>query len=332
MNDIETKIFYLTSFLLNYDISKIIVNTDEDINKSYLIEKILEMILSNNNYPQELLMNKFFEFAKWININLDELCDIVINKIEQNPKNITDDELKKIKKNMQDYFNFLNFKDINFKKYSHNELYDIYINMIKKKIIDTTYMIKHTGQPLPDPILGRPKLDWCKCSYKNCSQLFKTPIELTNHLIKNNVYTKGYHMSHEESVKSNDLTILKVCKNKIKKCPSWICKTKDFDSPEELINHLQVLGIKPFWHEGLIINNDDNDNNNVIKLLEEKNKIFNTKYCLMCLEDSANILINKCCHQVYCIHCVGELLKKSESLKLNCPICRGKIDNFYPYA
>jgi len=55
MNETETKIFYLTAFLLNYDITKIFTNEQINTNKSFVIEKILDLVLSNLNYPEELL-------------------------------------------------------------------------------------------------------------------------------------------------------------------------------------------------------------------------------------------------------------------------------------
>lgn len=151
----------------------------------------------------------------------------------------------------------------------------------------------------------------------------------------NNVYTKGYHLSHEEAIRLNNLIPEKVLEQNIIKCPSWMCETKDFNSPEQLVSHLQVLGIKPFWYVRLVLNKK-NDNINIIK--NSTNKIYNSDTCLMCLENnSVNIIINKCGHQVYCMECVRKLItnchKNEQSLiKSNCPICRCKIDYFYPYA
>ncbi len=328
MNEIETKTFYLTAFLLNYDITNIFVDNKTIQTKSYVSEKILELILSNTNYPEELLVNKFFEFVKWFGLDLNELVSIIINKTEPNPTSILTEEADAIKENIQKYFNFLNFKNIDFKKFSHQEVHNTYIYLIQKKIISLTNDIKHSGQPLPDPVLGRPKLSWCRCTHKDCNKKFGTASQLTMHLTENNVYTKGYHLIHEEAIRQMGLTIEKVNQNNITKCPSWLCEIKDFNSPTELIKHLQLLGIKPFWYEGLEIN----DNSNILNLFDKKNKIYHTSHCLMCLGDSPNIMINRCGHQVYCVNCVGELSKMSESIKTNCPVCRGKIDKFYPYA
>ena len=75
---------------------------------------------------------------------------------------------------------------------------------------------------------------------------------MVTHLIQCNSYTRGYHSSHEHGVKYNKLTEEKVITDNITKCPSWMCDIKSFASSQELIKHLQLLGIEPFWKNGMV--------------------------------------------------------------------------------
>lgn len=341
----DTNTFYTTGFLLNYDISPTILNYEiseiseksekSELDKEILIKKLLDLIDSCITYPSDILINKFFEYARWINIDENKLATIILIKNNENIKNdkCLDELLIETKNNIKQYFDFINLKQINFKKYSHNDILKSYSNLVKKKIINTDGTgIKHVGQPLPDPDFGRPKLSWCKCAYFNCNMGFLTSSDLVCHLVKNNVYTKGYHLSHEESIKLTNLNVEKVIKNNITKCPSWLCETKDFNSPHDLIKHLQRLGIEPFWYKGLILKNDNYES----IIFDNQHKIFKNNYCVMCLSNPAEIVINRCGHQVYCIECMcssnKNMIIMCNETNSNCPICRGKVDCYYPYA
>jgi hypothetical protein len=141
----------------------------------------------------------------------------------------------------------INLSKYIFIKYNNFELLSKTKKIIKEKLINFNKDITHKGNPLPDPINGRPKLNWCICTHSGCRKEFSYPSDLVNHLIKNNVYTKGYHLSHEESVCYNKLTPELVLTKKITKCPSWMCEIKSFNTPIDLIEHLKILGIQPFW-------------------------------------------------------------------------------------
>lgn len=66
----------------------------------------------------------------------------------------------------------------------------------------------------------------------------------------------------------------------------------------------------------------------LIKKFNETNshKIFTLETCPIYLENKAEIIINKCGHQVYCIECLAK------SNKTNCPMYRGSVDMFFSYA
>ncbi len=55
--DLDT--FYLTSFLLNYDIGPKVYSGDDIIS---ITNRLLKLIVVNDKYPFELLMCKFFEY------------------------------------------------------------------------------------------------------------------------------------------------------------------------------------------------------------------------------------------------------------------------------
>jgi hypothetical protein len=102
-----------------------------------------------------------------------------------------------------------------------------------------------------------------------------------------------------------------------------MCEIKNFTSPQELIQHLQLLGIEPFWKPGMTFC-IESSKRKILEIDPDQKYIENT--CVICLENPGEIIINKCGHQVYCVECVGK------ANKINCPICRGKFDMFLPYA
>lgn len=346
MNILSQNTFLLTGLLLNYDISpQIIANNINIINSidllhtEQIINKLLTMIFEDKKYPKELLINKFFEYTKWIEkeINVETLCIVIFNQINKlNNNEIIDidlDEINLMKTHILSYYELIETKLINFIPYNYDELNKIIIKLINSNIIgkkDYPNPETHSGQPIPDPILGRPKLDWCVCQYKGCGKTFTRASYLTAHLQQLNAYTPGFHLSHEESVKLNNLTEEKVLLCNITKCPSWLCRKKDFSTPQDLIKHLQILGIEPFWKQGMVINDTDNDNTKIKTALLNDLKIYDIPKCVICLEDKANIIVGECYHQVYCSNCVS-IINKS-TIKSHCPICRGKAETFYPYA
>lgn len=122
---LKQKHFYLTGLLLNYDISFIILNKtyeNEETQKFQVVKKIFKLLLNFTQYPFELLFNKFIKYTKWFDLNIDKLVRIIIDEIDTNSVTENNENVKnvvnfnQIKKNIQDYYNFLNQKNIIFKK------------------------------------------------------------------------------------------------------------------------------------------------------------------------------------------------------------------------
>ena len=181
----------------------------------------------------------------------------------------------------------------------------------------------HIGQPLPDPEIGRPYISYQKCMHKNCNKWFYTDNDLIKHLKKYKVYTPSYHKLHEDIVQELQLTENKIKEDGIKKCPSWICKEPEFHSPEELITHFQKLGILPFWKSGMKFEkeNEYQFNKNI--------KLYDSKECIICLDNKTNIIFDRCMHSCYCISCFDKFIKLNSILK--CPLCREFFNKIYPY-
>ena len=179
----------------------------------------------------------------------------------------------------------------------------------------------HIGQPLPDPNIGRPYISYHKCMHKNCNELFNTDNELIKHLKQFKVYTPSYHKLHEDIIQELGLTEDKIKIENIKKCPSWICKEPEFNSPEELIKHFQRLGIIPFWKQGMKFEKEYEFNKNI--------KLYDAKECIICLDTKTNIIFDKCMHSCYCITCYDKFIKSNSILK--CPLCRDFFTKIYPY-
>lgn len=324
-NQISLDTFYLTSLLLNYDISKQVYKSDEpnetdEIKNLKIVRRLLDCILQDKKYNMELLLNKFFEFVLWKNIDQTRMIKIFCKKLNLD---LNDENLEQSKSSIEKYLEIIKERKIIFKSYNHDEIYKKVNKIIGTGIIKLNNDILHTGQPLPDPILGRPQLNWQFCQYDGCKKSFSNCSGLVSHLIQCNAYTQGYHSSHEHGVKYNNLSEEKVINNNITKCPSWMCEIKNFSSPQELIQHLQILGIEPFWKKGMTFCIESSKR----KVLEiDPYKKYINESCVLCLDNPGEIIINKCGHQVYCIDCV------CKANKINCPICRGKVDMFLPYA
>ncbi len=313
--DLDT--FYLTSFLLNYDIGPKVYSGDDIIS---ITNRLLKLIVLNDKYPFELLMCKFFEYTIWKKINLSELHDILIRNLD-----LVNEGTEDFESQFKIYMGLINCREIIFNKFEHCIVYDKINELINLKLLklNNAEEKEHVGQPNPDPELGRPRLEWHFCQYSNCKKKFSSANKLVEHLINVNAYTRGFHSCHENSVKLSGLTPDKVISENITVCPGYICENKKFAKPEDLIEHLQELGIEPFWQKGMGFNSKTNRK----KLPDIKsNQMYLVDSCVICLDNPVQIFIAKCGHQVYCIDC----LKRSS--KNNCPICRCKVDMFLPYA
>ena len=189
----------------------------------------------------------------------------------------------------------------------------------------------HKGQPLPDPITGRPYIDWKECYHEGCHKTFSYDHQLIEHLKQMGAYTQSYHKIHEIIVWQNKLTEDKVIESNMKKCPAFICQYSDMNSTEEVIEHFRKLGIEPFWKRGLDLSSKNESGEYMFK---KEVKIFNTDICVLCLENKPNIILDKCLHCCFCIDCF--LLSTSPESNvswniLKCPICKTFYSKVYPY-
>ncbi len=302
--DIDNTTYVMLSFLLNYDVLHLFEND---------LTKLLNQIYETKHLPTDLLMTKFFEYAQFLNLPNDKLYEIL---------NIGTDLQAIEAANL--FINFIKEKKTKFIKFDEKTRDDCYklicylINYIKIK------NVHHQGLPVPDPCLGRPRLSWCRCQYLNCGKIFTCASDLVRHLVNNNVYAQGYHQDHERALKG--WTVDNVISKSLIRCPSIVCSvnTENINNPHDLIKHFTELGISPFWQPSSI--EQDEKSYIGIELIKKVPKLYLENVCPICLENNAQVIINSCGHHVYCITC----MKNCD--KYRCPICRCKVDCFWPYA
>jgi hypothetical protein len=332
--DISAEQFLLLSFMLNYDI--VGQKPISDINSLLNLIKNTELKIN-----PDLLICKFFEYTTWLNINPNEAYEIFKNNFDPEIPNTTNqiDTTEPV-----DQFNIFiqlhETKQIIFKPFDKSEAktkidYLLRNNLFKQNLTTKKEKnIPHNGLPLPDPELGRPKLNWRQCYFENCGKIFSTPSALVQHLTECNAYTQGYHWAHENALYCV-IGPQYVKNHKLTKCPAYVCNDKSFGTPEELIRHWQLLGIEPFWQKGMCFLSDSDNNmsiKNLSNIKERKKmlfsvpKLFVTDMCMICLENPTEVVLDKCRHHVYCINCLKTCSKET------CPVCRTKIDNFIPFA
>jgi len=299
--------YNLMLFLLNYDI---IGWYDDDL------LKLIDVIKKNTKLPTNLLMAKFFEYVVYRKIPEDMICSLL---------SVGDDQ--KNKEKITQFIKFIGQKEnIIFKKIepSTYRLADnLQTTILKDLNIDDGDTL-HMGLPLPDPQKGRPQLGWLKCMHKDCNKKFPSGGDLVSHLIRNKVYTQGYHRYHADVVARHGLTVERIKEKKMIRCPSLACAETDFKDPDQLIYHFARLGIQPFWKPDMKF--DETTTNELDCSLGVIPKIFITNCCPICLENDAQVIINACGHHVYCLDC----LRRCDLTR--CPICRGTVDRFWPYA
>ena len=207
----------------------------------------------------------------------------------------------------------------------------------KKDITDTLSIIKqwdlhatHEGYPIPDPVKGRPRLEWQVCAYYGCGKKFDANSNdypgydysgLKQHLKQLGKYRDYFHFHHEYVVEKHNLTPQKVLAQKITKCPSHLCDVKEFETPEEFCRHLIMLGIPPFWKQGMVIQPLDLHSDK--KLENVTDRIHVEKECIICCEEgiTPGILFLPCNHCVICIDCFCSGINK-------CPMCQTVIDKY----
>lgn len=258
--------------------------------------KLLSRLITITEYDKDKIMNIL---QVDMNLNLSNEAYIFVKQFIS--------ELKKIELTDMKSENEINIKSI--------------LTIFNKLDVIPKEQAIHIGQPLPDPFIGRPYIAYQKCMHTNCNEYFNTDNELIKHLKQYKVYTPSYHKLHEDIVTELGLTENKIKEEKIKKCPSWICKEPEFNSPEDLIKHFQRLGIIPFWKLGMKFEKEYEFNKNI--------KLFDSKECIICLENKPNIIFNICMHCCYCVTCYNNFIKLNSTLK--CPLCREFFTKIYPY-
>jgi hypothetical protein len=229
MNDKE-KIFWWLFYPFEINSTNETIETVISLSKKYIVpenllfRKIIEyLIIKENNKNQ--IANKLLEFKLIDSLNIDFL-EKMIDEINHSKFNKpTQENISKIK-----------------------ALAQIYTKINEQG--------NHNQYPLPHSSRGRPRLTWEECYHENCHKIFNNPIELVRHLEKFGKYKRGFHLYYEIGVYDNKLTPEKILNQKIKVCPSIICdKANHKFTPEELCEHLKILGIPPFWKPGMIIRN-----------------------------------------------------------------------------
>ena len=161
----------LIKWYLNYSVT---ISDKEiyDYSKLYnipfqiFIKKLLERLITIYNYDIDaiidILQNKLLlKLTPEIIEYVTELVKILEPITIIDYRSLTTANVAKLKKNLS-YFNKLN------------------IISDKKEV--------HTGQPLPDPNLGRPYIDWKRCYHAGCNERFSSDGMLIKHLKEFKVY------------------------------------------------------------------------------------------------------------------------------------------------
>lgn len=271
--------------------------------------------------PPEIMLYKIIEYYTIKHNNVDT----IINKL------LDDDIIKQID---AEYITHvvveINKKQLNIV----NDETLVIVDKLAKKYHGSSLLKKneqfHRELPLPDPIKGRPYLEWKECYHEGCHKLFKNSSSLAQHLMEHNAYNANYHHGHEYVVSTNTLTPEKMMETNLKNCPYWACGKK-FDTPTELCDHFARLGIYPFWKHGMIFPSNTTivytDPNAIdISLLK---KIYFTEECSVCMDANPSVLFLPCHHATMCINCYNNYTKQSQCTQ--CILCKTKIDSIVPF-
>jgi hypothetical protein len=294
----------LILWYLNYDDINI---TDKEI---YDYSKLY-------NIPYQIFLKKLLErFVTMHNYDINIILDIMQNKMNLELS-------KEAEQYLRDLLPLIKSININNRKECDISKLNKIISYFYKLDIITDKKPTHEGQPLPHVQQGRPYIDWLRCYHENCYERFDKENDLIKHLKKFKVYTPNYHNFHEAEINVLKLTEEKVIQENITKCPAAICKDNNFNTPQQLIEHFQRLGLEPFWKKGMIIKNKKDYN------FDPKVKIFNVDECVICCEAKPNLIFDNCLHCCFCIECYEADLQYNSIKK--CPICRESYNKIYPY-
>lgn len=310
-------------------------------------------IISNQDINPSIFKNKKSKILLWLfmpactldlNINqIVQLCDsyeipkdIIIRKIISNYIYHIKGKERIVDKIIEDKtLTITNMDMINklideCEKYQYNIITNDKVNLllnIDLKIISKNKEKNHRGYPLPDPLKGRPQLQWKECYYKNCHNTFDSANLLVNHLQNNGVYIRGFHLFHEQAINELNLTPEKIIQSKLTKCPSLVCdQIYNNFTPEQLCHHLKILGISPFWKPGDIVDIVDDHSLDTININDITIKpIFSSAECLVCFDNKPMIIFIPCYHYIVCLNCIYAIDK------LRCPMCRSKVEYILPF-
>lgn len=274
---------------------------DNTINNLYIISKKFSI-------PSNIILRKIIEYLKIKKFNKQQIIDKLY------------------------VLEIINIHSLNYVMVIIDEVFNSNVNVLNNCVMQNlinlskqyNYKINcdHSGYPELHPELGRPRINWKECYYSECHEKFNDSNLLRNHLINLNKYTYGFHSYHEDIVIKLNLTPEKILHDKITKCPSIVCDQGNGNfTPEELCNHFKILGIPPFWEQGMIINNPKKK----ILIDDYNNKdIFKSDECIVCCEDNIkpSLLFLPCYHCIICANCYKPINK--------CPICREDIVNIIP--
>jgi hypothetical protein len=308
---------HLLLFLYNYDVMHFFGSYQ---NLLYSIAK--------SGIPTDLLVMKFFEYSFANNKSVDDIYSILKGS-SCDFSDIGDD-----KKIIQKILGIVGNKEIKFLQYDFLACEEILKLFPVQKIHSCgseSQEPPHYGYPVPDPDLGRPKLEWCVCRHGKCFKQFNSAMALVKHLTECGAFTKGYHYFHENSEILKTLNPEKIIEQNITKCPAQMCHRNSFDSPQDLIKHLKFLGIEPFWTKGTDLTDELTKSEDLSKLLQKSPKLFSNATCVLCLGDPPCIIAGECRHHIFCLECYKEQHNK-KMLPQICPMCRNKVDTYYPYA
>lgn len=280
------------------DIPVPIGNSDNTVD--YTLQKVI-IDAKSQEIPYHIVFLKIVEYL----IIKGFLKDKVIEKLYQ-LHILKVDQLDKAINIIDVFQNYQQKKDL-----SRSELDKI----VRIKYIQYHSTLSHTWYPLPDPIKGRPSLEWKYCAHDGCDKTFTSCTGLVNHLKHYDCYAPGYHVQHEQAVWSAQLTPEKVLKQKMTKCPSIVCRLFMFKSPEELCDHLMFMGIAPFWKPGMIIKPPEQT-----VLQTQIQSIYFEEECIICTDNQPSVLFLPCNHCIMCFNCCDGISKVNK-----CPKCRGTI-------
>jgi hypothetical protein len=289
-----------------------------------LTEKEIYEQSQNYNIPLQIFIKKLIErLVTEHKANKESIIDILTKKMNLT---LTPDAINYVE-NLIDLI-----EPITINVRSKSSIVEINKKLALFDKLNTVTNIKptHKGQPLPDPLTGRPYIDWKECYHEGCHIKFAYNNQLIDHLKIMGAYTASFHKIHEDYIAENELTEDKVIALGMSKCPAYICKYNDTDSPLEVIEHFKSLGIPPFWKTGM-----DLSSKKVNEYVFKKEvKIFNVDNCVFCLEKKPNVVFDKCLHCCFCIDCYLSITNPVSNVSWDtkkCPVCKMFYSKVYPY-